>query len=142
MRNLQSFGLLPVKKPFIKFNLRSLLPPEQSKAVTNVVTNPTDTGPNPNINTTVTFTMRLPSSGLFCPKLSCDVYDYVFKGLSQPLLGTFSIPIGPILEQTLEDQKTEVEHSEYIIKELKRALNGGKADPEEEKKQPPPIRQG
>lgn len=28
LRNLQSFGLLPVKKPFIKFNLKSLLPPE------------------------------------------------------------------------------------------------------------------
>jgi len=28
LRNLHSFGLLPVKKPFIKFNLRSLLPPE------------------------------------------------------------------------------------------------------------------
>jgi hypothetical protein len=28
LRNLQSFGLVPVKKPFIKFNLRSLLPPE------------------------------------------------------------------------------------------------------------------
>lgn len=82
LRNLQSFGLLPVKKPFIKFNLRSLLPPEQAKAVTNVKTNPGDTGANPNINTTVTFTMKLPSSGLFCPKLSCDVYDYVFKGLN------------------------------------------------------------
>jgi len=33
MRSLQSFGLMPVKKPFIKFNLRSLLPPEQAKAV-------------------------------------------------------------------------------------------------------------
>lgn len=68
-----------------------------------MTTNPGDTGANPNINTTVTFTMRLPSSGLFCPKLSCDVFDFVFKGLSQPLLGTFSIPIGPILEKTLED---------------------------------------
>jgi len=28
LRNLQSFGLVPVKKPFVKFNLRSLLPPE------------------------------------------------------------------------------------------------------------------
>lgn len=27
LRSLQSFGLLPVKKPFIKFNIRSLLPP-------------------------------------------------------------------------------------------------------------------
>ena len=33
LRNLQSFGLLPVKKPFIRFNLRSLLPPEKAKAI-------------------------------------------------------------------------------------------------------------
>lgn len=33
LRNLQSFGLMPVKKPFIKFNIRSLLPPEKAKAV-------------------------------------------------------------------------------------------------------------
>jgi len=69
--------------------------------------------------------MRLPSSGLFCPKLSSDVYDYVFKGLSQPLLGTFSIPIGPILESTYLHQKAELEESENIIKELKKVLNGG-----------------
>jgi hypothetical protein len=30
LRELESFGLLPVKKPFIKFNLRSLLPPEKA----------------------------------------------------------------------------------------------------------------
>lgn len=30
LRNLESFGLMPVKKPFIKFNLRSLLPPEKA----------------------------------------------------------------------------------------------------------------
>lgn len=40
LRNLESFGLMPVKKPFIKFNLRSLLPPEKAKAVQNVSTNP------------------------------------------------------------------------------------------------------
>jgi hypothetical protein len=82
LRQLQSFGLMPVKKPFVKFNVRSLLPPEKAKAVTNVSTNPSDTGANPNINTTISFTLQLPSSSLFCPKLSCDVYDYVFKGLS------------------------------------------------------------
>lgn len=81
LRNMQSFGLLPVKKPFLKFNVRSLLPPEQAKAVSNIRTNPGDTGPNPNINTTITFTMRLPTNPLFCPKLSCDAYDYIFKGL-------------------------------------------------------------
>ena len=40
LRQLQSFGLMPVKKPFIKFNIRSLLPPEKAKAVQNVSTNP------------------------------------------------------------------------------------------------------
>lgn len=103
LRNLQSFGLVPVKKPFIRFNLRSLLPPEKAKAITNVKTNPLDTGPNPNINTTVSFTMQFPASSLYCPKLSCDVYDCVFAGLVQPLLGTFSLPIGNILEETKEN---------------------------------------
>jgi hypothetical protein len=82
LRNLESFGLLPVKKPFVKFNIRSLLPPEKAKAVSNVSTNPIDSGPNPNINTTVSFTIHLPSSSLYCPKLSCDVYDNMFKGLA------------------------------------------------------------
>jgi hypothetical protein len=30
LRQMESFGLMPVKKPFIKFNLRSLLPPEKA----------------------------------------------------------------------------------------------------------------
>ncbi len=33
LRQLQSVGLMPVKKPFVKFNLRSLLPPEKAKAI-------------------------------------------------------------------------------------------------------------
>ena len=40
LRNLASFGLMPIKKPFIKFNLRSLLPPEKAQAVTNIQTQP------------------------------------------------------------------------------------------------------
>ena len=79
LRYLQSCGLLPVKKPFIKFNIKSLLPPEKAKAVENVKTQPNDKGANPNINTMINFIMHLPESELFCPKLSCDVYDYVFK---------------------------------------------------------------
>lgn len=30
VRELESIGLLPIKKPFLKFNLRSLLPPEKA----------------------------------------------------------------------------------------------------------------
>ena len=82
LRELESFGLLPVKKPFIKFNLRSLLPPEKAMAVTNIKTSPNAPGPNPNINTVISFQIDLPVNPLFCPKLQCDVFDYVFKGLT------------------------------------------------------------
>ncbi len=40
LRHLVSAGLLPVKKAFIKFHVKSLLPPEKSKAVENVKTTP------------------------------------------------------------------------------------------------------
>jgi hypothetical protein len=69
LRNLESFGLMPIKKPFIRFNLRSLLPPEKAQAVTNIKTNPNSPGPNPNINTMITFAIDLPVDPLFCPKL-------------------------------------------------------------------------
>ena len=89
--------MMAVKKPFIKFNLRSLLPPEKAQAVTNVKTNPAGSGSNPNINTVINFQIELPEDPLFCPKLACDVYDMVFKGFMQPLLGTFSISIGELM---------------------------------------------
>ena len=69
LRNLESFGLMPVKKPFVKFNLRSLLPPEKAHAVTNIKTQPSATGPNPNINTVINFAIDLPVKRLFCPRL-------------------------------------------------------------------------
>ena len=97
LRNLQSFGLMPIKKPFIKFNLRSLLPPEKAQAVTNIKTQPSAAGCNPNINTVINFAIDLPVQKLFCPRLQCDVYDFVYKGLVQPLIGTFSINIGDIM---------------------------------------------
>lgn len=97
LRNLESFGLMPVKKPFIKFNLRSLLPPEKAQAVTNIKTQPSSAGSNPNINAMISFAIDLPVNPLFCPKLQCDVYDYVYKGLVQPLLGTFTLSIGDIM---------------------------------------------
>jgi len=116
-----------VKKPFIKFNLKSLLPPEQAKAVADVTTNPGDTGPNPNINTTISFTMKLPSNSLFCPKLTCYVYDYVYSlgwSGSQPLIGTFSINLGTILDETLKMQKEDIDEANFIKKALMAALEG------------------
>lgn len=30
LRQLESFGLMPIKKPFVKFRVKSLLPPEKA----------------------------------------------------------------------------------------------------------------
>lgn len=54
LRQLESFGLLPIKKPFIKFNIKSMLPPEKAIAVSDIITDPS-VGRNPNFNTIITF---------------------------------------------------------------------------------------
>ena len=38
LRGLQSTGLIPVKKPFIKFNLNSLVPPNEGGQIQNIKT--------------------------------------------------------------------------------------------------------
>jgi len=100
---------MPIQKPFIKFSVKSLLPPEKAQAVTNVSTDPRAPGANPNINTMLTFNVPLPEEELYCPSLACDVYDYVYMGLSQPLIGTFSIPVGQL--------KTKAEKNREIWRE-------------------------
>jgi hypothetical protein len=69
LRDLQSAGILPVKKAFIQFNLKSLVPPQCSQAVENIKTQPGPAGANPTINTLIKFTLPIPSDPLFCPKL-------------------------------------------------------------------------
>mmetsp|Transcript_40372 Transcript_40372/g.52911 ORF Transcript_40372/g.52911 Transcript_40372/m.52911 type:complete len:142 (+) Transcript_40372:2403-2828(+) len=109
---------MPIKKPFIKFSVKSLLPPEKAQAVTNVSTDPNAPGANPNINTMLTFNVQLPIEELYCPSLACDVYDYVFMGMSQPLIGTFSIPVGKIKTKTekkrAEDHRTMDDILEFL----------------------------
>jgi hypothetical protein len=38
LRNLESSGLMPVTKPFIKFGIKGLLPPDRSAVVNNIET--------------------------------------------------------------------------------------------------------
>ena len=106
LRQLESFGLMPIKKPFVRFRIKSLLPPEKAQAVTNVSTDPNACGPNPNINTMLTFNVNLPIEELYCPALACDCYDYVYMGFNQPLIGTFTIPVG-VLKTKNEKKRVE-----------------------------------
>jgi hypothetical protein len=117
LRDLESPGLLPVKKAFIKFNLKSLLPPALGGTVQNIKTSPSDSGQNPNINTTIKFQLQLPTDPLFCPTLTCEVFDYVFRGKCQPLLGTFTIPIGDLLiNRELEIERDLNDMSDIVRK--------------------------
>lgn len=45
----------------------------------------------------------------FCPAMSCSVFDYIFKGASQPLIGNFAIPLGDYIEQTKDELERRVE---------------------------------
>lgn len=51
LRNLVSAGMLPVRKAFVKFSVKSLLPSEKAKAVADVFTIPDEAGEDPNIRT-------------------------------------------------------------------------------------------
>ena len=83
LRDLKSVGILPVKKAFIVFNLKSLVPPDEGTALENVKTAPSAAGANPTINTLIEFKLGLPDDPLFCPRLSCTVHDYIyFTGMS------------------------------------------------------------
>lgn len=115
-------GILPVKKAFLAFNLKSLVPPDEGSALENIKTQPGDSGANPTINTLIKFTLPLPTDPLFCPKLSCSVYDYIFKGFSQPMIGSFIIPIGDAVFALRKERKEETEAIEFIISEIDKVI--------------------
>jgi len=59
-----------------------MLPPSISAAAKNIETAHNMPGPNPNLNTAIHFTCELPVEDLFCPSLTCEVFDFIFLGLS------------------------------------------------------------
>jgi hypothetical protein len=45
----------------------------------------------------------MPSNPLFAPKMTCDVFDLLFKeSLPQPHIGTFTLNIGDIMQEQSE----------------------------------------
>ena len=122
LRELQSPGILPVRKAFINFNLRSLYSPTKAHAIANIETQPSSTGCNPTISTVIRFKISLPLEALYCPSLTWGVYDYIFKGLSQPLIGNFVIPIGELQHLQEEVFESEDARTQEIIKELENNL--------------------
>ena len=94
LRGLVSPGLLPVKKAYIEFMLKSMVPPMAASALETVRTQPGPSGENPTINSVISFSVPMPVDPLYAPSMACRVLDKVFKGFSGQLIGSFSIPVG------------------------------------------------
>ena len=106
LRQLESPGILPIKKAYIQFNVKSLVPPNTS-SIQNVLTSPGPPGPNPTINTTMKFSIPLPTDPHYCPKMQCFVFDNIFMGLSQAQVGTFIVPIGDLMVELKNERRIE-----------------------------------
>ena len=101
LRDLEPLSIIPVKKPYIIFDVNGLnfpSPGEKSdKMLISLKTQPKEGGANPNINTVMKFEVSLPKKDIFIPELQCMVNDYMLSGLINPLLGVFLIPIKDVI---------------------------------------------
>lgn len=59
LRELVSPGILPIRKAFVKFNLKSLMKAEIAKGVEDVKTQPKEPGSNPNLKTKIEFKVQV-----------------------------------------------------------------------------------
>jgi hypothetical protein len=96
---LQSSGILPVKKAYIQFGLKTLVPPISGAIVDDLSTVPGPFGSDPTLNTVVSFKMILPEEYKYAPSMACRVYDKIFTGFDGTLLGVFTIPVGEIMHE-------------------------------------------
>ena len=106
LRKLEPLGILPVRRSYIHFDLNSIIIPcSDSDKNTNLVhqlksikTEPIFPGPNPTINTYISFKFNLPREAIFVPSLTCMVYDKMLLGLGTSMLGVFNLELTKIIE--------------------------------------------
>ena len=123
LRNLVSTGLLPVKKAFTKFSVKSILPPAQAKAVADIYTQPGEGGTDPNVRVTLKIQVKIPGEIFYCPSMTCSIQDKLyFDGMRQPILGTFTLKLGQILSDTRNLDKEEFANQEFFNKILTKAI--------------------
>jgi hypothetical protein len=126
LRNLQSSGILPVKKASIHFNLKSMVSPDVGNAIENIKTEPSVPGPDPTLSTLIEADIALPTEKLYTPRMACRVNDNIMGGFNQPIIGTFTLPIGDLIESLAKERKEEIEAIEDVVEELRKYANGEK----------------
>lgn len=74
------------------------------------------------MNTTISFSVSLPCDSLFCPQMMCTVYDNIFSGFSQPIIGVFTLPIGKLMDELYEEQHREKQRIEEILESIAKVV--------------------
>ena len=77
-------------------------------SIENLYTEPMDPGPNPTINKTMRFFVNLPVEEIYCPRLSCQVFDTIYAGFNQPIIGSFFIELASRIEKQREKRKKKL----------------------------------
>ena len=77
------------------------------------------------------FSIPLPVDNLYCPKLTCQVFDNIFKGFNQPLIGVFTVPVGELMLALKKERKEETEIIEEINQKLEKILRFGNYEPKD-----------
>ncbi len=81
-------------------------------------------GTDPTLNTLIEFNAPLPVDILFCPRMSCSVFDNIAMGFAQPLIGTFVIPIGDLMHDLIKERLEETEALEDVVAKVKKFVTG------------------
>lgn len=98
LRNLQSLGVLPIRRAFVKISLNSLKSIGQASAevrLSDIVTEPKESGSSPNIGTVLTLESMINSDVKLMPVLTCNVLDSGILGFGKnKSIGAFEIDLG------------------------------------------------
>eukprot|EP00743_Colponemidia_sp_Colp-15_P011268 GILK01012542.1.p1 GENE.GILK01012542.1~~GILK01012542.1.p1 ORF type:complete len:1447 (-),score=299.86 GILK01012542.1:238-4578(-) len=90
LRDLASYQLTAVQKPFVEFDLgdrRSI-----SKVLRTAAVN-RPSGKNPNFADVYRVKVQIPEREIFAPKLNVTVFDYRLAGMHKPVIATASISL-------------------------------------------------
>ena len=120
LRSLKPLSFIKIKKPYISFDLNSInVSSTVGESLRPVSTLPNETGPDPNINSVIKFSAKLPIDETFMPEFQCNVYDHVLGGLSKRILGIILIDIKQIIRGTKTQYEKEEEEALKVKLELK-----------------------
>lgn len=124
-RNLKpALGWLPVNKAFLKIDVRAIQLPGEQSLITELSTQPNSQGPNPNIGAVLSFKTKIPVDPLYCPNITCTVYDFLMSGRSQPILGTFQLNLHRVYSKKITQQTFMKKAKDGFIQKIAEAQSG------------------